>query len=57
MPSSPDAFPNSATSSGSENVLAHGYAVVDDALVWRAALDKVPPLRAVLRALLDDSDS
>jgi uncharacterized protein with HEPN domain len=35
------------------NVLIHGYALVDRARVWRATLDDLPPLRAVLDDLLD----
>ncbi|MGI8815584.1 MAG: HepT-like ribonuclease domain-containing protein [Pseudonocardia sp.] len=36
------------------NVLIHGYAAVDDALVWRAAADKLPALRIVVQALLEE---
>ncbi|OLT23028.1 hypothetical protein BJF78_32490 [Pseudonocardia sp. CNS-139] len=35
------------------NILIHGYAIVDDALVWDAATVKLPGLRKVLAALLD----
>ena len=34
------------------NVLIHGYAVVDDGLVWEALVEKLPSLRKVLRELL-----
>jgi uncharacterized protein with HEPN domain len=33
--------------------IIHGYALVDRARVWRATLDDLPPLRAVLDDLLD----
>jgi uncharacterized protein with HEPN domain len=34
------------------NILIHGYATVDDALVWQVLTDKLPDLTAVLRKLL-----
>src|SRR4051794_32219378 len=34
------------------NILIHGYATVDDALVWQVLTDKRPELEAVLRELL-----
>lgn len=34
------------------NVLAHGYAVIDDALVWQVATRRLPDLRAVLERLI-----
>lgn len=37
------------------NVLVHGYAQIDDALVWDVASTRVPELTAVLAGLLDDS--
>jgi uncharacterized protein with HEPN domain len=42
---------------GLRNVLAHGYAVVDDAVVWRAASSRAPELRAAVAALLDSASS
>jgi uncharacterized protein with HEPN domain len=36
------------------NILIHGYASVDDAIVWDAATNRLPTLTAVLAALLDD---
>lgn len=36
------------------NVLAHAYATLDDALVWQAVTDKLPPLASLLQALLDE---
>jgi uncharacterized protein with HEPN domain len=36
------------------NILIHGYAVVDDALVWDAANTKLPALRSTLTNLLAD---
>ncbi len=37
------------------NVLVHGYAQIDDALVWEVASTRVPELTSVLAGLLDDS--
>ena len=36
----------------SRNVLVHGYAVIDDALVWEVATVRAPLLRTQLEALL-----
>lgn len=38
------------------NVLVHGYATVDDALVWQLVADKLPGLQDVLRKQLDEAD-
>lgn len=35
------------------NILIHGYAIVDDALVWQVVVDKLPGLRQAITALLD----
>lgn len=35
------------------NILIHGYAAVDDALVWQVLVDKMPGLRQALHELLD----
>ncbi|WP_235876823.1 HepT-like ribonuclease domain-containing protein [Saccharopolyspora terrae] len=35
------------------NILIHGYATVDDALVWQVLTDRLPPLSDVLRKLLE----
>jgi len=35
------------------NILIHGYATVDDALVWQVLTEKIPALREVLTKLLD----
>ena len=35
------------------NILIHGYATVDDALVWQVLVDKLPGLRQALNELLD----
>ncbi|MET0187742.1 MAG: HepT-like ribonuclease domain-containing protein [Pseudonocardia sediminis] len=40
---------------GFRNILIHGYAKVDDLLVWQAVAD-LPELRAVLVGLLDELD-
>jgi uncharacterized protein with HEPN domain len=37
---------------GLRNVLAHGYAVVDDTVVWAAATSRVPELRDFIDRLL-----
>jgi uncharacterized protein with HEPN domain len=34
------------------NILIHGYANVDDTLVWQVVTDKLPELESVLRMLL-----
>ena len=39
------------------NILIHGYAIVDDALVWQLLTDRLPALRDVLVALLDQVES
>ncbi|MGP4015501.1 HepT-like ribonuclease domain-containing protein [Saccharopolyspora sp. 5N708] len=36
------------------NILIHGYATVDDALVWQVLTEKLPELDRVLRFLLDE---
>lgn len=36
------------------NILIHGYATVDDALVWQVVTEKLPPLRKQLDELLGD---
>jgi uncharacterized protein with HEPN domain len=38
------------------NILIHGYATVDDALVWQVLTDKLPTLATTLRALLAQQD-
>lgn len=39
---------------GLRNILAHGYTVVDDAVVWSAASQRVPELLAAVDQLLAD---
>lgn len=36
------------------NVLIHGYATIDDAIVWQVAIDRLPHLVDLLADLLDD---
>ena len=36
------------------NILIHGYATVDDRLVWGVVEGKLPALRTALRCLLDE---
>lgn len=35
------------------NILIHGYATVDDALVWQVLVDKLPTLQQALTELLE----
>lgn len=35
------------------NILIHGYAIVDDALVWQVLIDKLPGLQQALNELLN----
>lgn len=37
---------------GLRNILAHGYAAVDDAVVWSAAAQRLPDLLATVKHLL-----
>lgn len=37
------------------NILIHGYAVVDDELVWQVLVGKLPGLAAVMRELLGEA--
>ena len=39
------------------NILIHGYAVVDNAIVWRAVQENVPELVSVLERLLSAPDA
>jgi uncharacterized protein with HEPN domain len=34
------------------NILIHGYATVDDALVWQVLRERLPELQRVMQALL-----
>lgn len=36
------------------NVLIHGYATIDDAIVWEVATERLPGLVNLLSSLLDD---
>jgi uncharacterized protein with HEPN domain len=38
------------------NLLVHGYAVIDDAIVWRVAREDLPLLRDAIAALLNELD-
>ena len=46
-------IPEIARIIGLRNVLAHGYAVVDDSVVWGAAASRVPELKVAVEAMLD----
>jgi uncharacterized protein with HEPN domain len=37
------------------NILIHGYAVVDDELVWQVLVERLPGLEAAIRELLDSA--
>lgn len=37
------------------NILIHGYATVDDELVWQVLVERLPGLAAVVRELLDSA--
>jgi len=53
----PDAsrqIPEIARIIGLRNILAHGYTVVDDTVVWGAASQRVPELLAVVNRPLAD---
>lgn len=41
---------------GLRNILIHGYAVVDHAVVYAAATERVPELLTAVTALLEDED-
>jgi uncharacterized protein with HEPN domain len=41
---------------GFRNILVHGYAQVDDGIVWRATIDRLPSPVTVLRSLIDELD-
>lgn len=45
-------IPDLTAAVGLRNVLVHGYAVIDDAVVWRTVVNDVPPLLAHLRRLI-----
>jgi uncharacterized protein with HEPN domain len=47
-------IPEIARIIGLRNILAHGYTVVDDTVVWGAASQRVPELLAVMDQLLSD---
>lgn len=51
-----DRIPDLARIIGMRNVLAHGYAVVVDEVVWQAALTRVPALLAAVESLLRESE-
>lgn len=45
-------IPNVNRIIGMRNILAHGYAIVDDGVVWEAATARVPEIMTVLEELL-----
>lgn len=54
-PATAGRIPDLARIIGMRNVLAHGYAVVVDDVVWQAASTRVPALQATVEALLAES--
>ncbi len=38
------------------NILIHGYAMVDDAIVWQVLTERLPELERILNALLASLD-
>jgi uncharacterized protein with HEPN domain len=47
--------PDLADAIAMRNILIHGYARIDDDVVWRTASEDVPALRKAIAALLDDT--
>lgn len=47
-------IPDIARIIGLRNVLVHGYAVVDDGVVWTAATERLPELLDVVARLLSE---
>jgi uncharacterized protein with HEPN domain len=47
-PATAGRIPDVARIIGLRNILAHGYAAVDDAVVWGAASQRVPELRRLV---------
>ena len=54
-PDTADAIPELSRIVAFRNILIHGYATVDDQVVWGVIETKLIPLRAALRALLGDT--
>jgi len=50
-------IPDIARIVGFRNVLAHGYDVVDDEVVWDAIMTDLPELTARVEAMLDELDA
>lgn len=46
--------PDAANAIGFRNVLIHGYAKVDNAIVWQAATRDLPTLRSEIDALIKE---
>lgn len=55
-PSTAARIPDLARIVAFRNVLVHGYAVIDNELVWEVATTRVADLAAQLGRLLDDDD-
>lgn len=51
-PETAQRVPEIARIIGLRNILAHGYTMVDDAVVWSAASQRVPELLAVVDQLI-----
>lgn len=50
-------IPDIARIIGLRNILVHGYAVVDDAVVWTAATERLPELLTVVDEMLSEFES
>ena len=55
-PSTAARIPGLDAAVGLRNVLVHGYAIVDDDIVFRTAMTDVPPLLSDLRELADPAE-
>jgi uncharacterized protein with HEPN domain len=54
-PAAADQVPDLPRVVAFRNILIHGYAVVDDRVVWEVVSSKLEPLDVVLTAMLDDA--
>lgn len=55
-PSTAQRIPDISRIVGLRNILAHGYAAVDDSVVWGAVSERIPALLAVVEDLLAEFD-
>lgn len=50
-------IPESRPAIGLRNILIHGYAMVDDAVVWHTVVNDLPTLRSTIEKLLEENKS